>query len=56
MNAAGWFVVGMLLGCSVGTVLAGLMAAARRGDDLATFANLETRRDQLRVIDGGDAS
>lgn len=34
MNAAGWFVVGLLLGCSAGTVLAGLMAAARRGDDL----------------------
>lgn len=51
MNAAGWLVVGMLLGCSVGTVLAGLMVAARRGDDLADAH----RRATMRDINGGGA-
>lgn len=52
MNAAGWMLVGVLLGAAAGTVLAALLAASRRDDELAELRDRERQAARLRLVLG----
>lgn len=59
MNTFGWFGVGLLVGVTFGVLLAGLLAGARRGDDLAELREREATIHRLRrdpFFRGGDAA
>lgn len=48
------FLLGLAFGAFVGLGLAGLMSAARKGDDLAEVHQLERNHARLRRVLGGD--
>lgn len=48
------FTVGVLFGATVGFIIAGLLVAARRADDLAELHDREAATQRLRVVLGDD--
>lgn len=54
MTAVGWFIVGVLFGASFGIVMAALVFAVRRDDELAELRDRQRQAARLRLVLGTD--